>query len=107
MANLDKDNNPTINCCTTTTGVGGIGAGGVYNCVNNHQQITNIPQINLNENLLVNNRIESIESPVYSFSTMTTPSQEDLLHSIDGSCDPLFTTQNDEQIDLGKYIFFA
>lgn len=95
IAGLDRDNNPTtIITHHTTSGV-------IQTYINS--QMTNIStaEPNLNENTPLHNRVESIESPVFLYSNMTTPSQEDLLGNI-GSCDPLFSAQSEEQIDLGK-----
>lgn len=98
LANLDKDNNPAS--CTATSN--GTVAGGGVCCANNHPLTDCSSQINLNENSSAS-KVEGdiIESPVYSFSTMTTPSHENLLLGNVGSCDPLFGVQCDEQIDSG------
>lgn len=95
LANLDKDNNPAS--CTATSNGGGV-------CYANNHPLTDCSsQINLNENSSASTKVEGdiIESPVYSFSTMTTPSHENLLLGNVGSCDPLFGVQCDEQIDSG------
>lgn len=101
LANLDRDNNPAS--CTAILnggGGGGVGSGGGV-CFANLTDCSS--QINLNENSSNNTKAEGdiIESPVYSFSTMTTPSHENLLLGNVGSCDPLFGVRCDEQIDLG------
>lgn len=94
LANLDKDNNPA-SCTAILSGAGG----GV--CFANLTDCSS--QINLNENSSASTKAEGdiIESPVYSFSTMTTPSNENLLLGNAGSCDSLFGVRCDEQIDLG------
>ncbi len=71
-------------------------------CANNHPLSDCSSQINLTENSSASTKGEGdiIESPVYSFATMTTPSHENLLLGNMGSCDP-FGAQCDEQIDLG------
>lgn len=108
LANLDKDNNPPSSSCTATSNGGAVtstsnnSSSGV--CFSNNQSLTRCSsQINLNENSSANTEVEGdiIESPVYSFSTIATPSHENLLVGNDGSCDPLFGVQCDEQIDSG------
>lgn len=81
---------------------GGVADGDIC-YVNNHPLRECSSQINLNENSSASTNVEGdiIESPVYSFSTMTTPSHENLLLGNVGSCDPLFGVQCDEQIDSG------
>lgn len=91
MAALDKDNNPT----TTTTAT-----------ILQHQQNQNININILNENLAYNNRQESIDSHVFSYSTMTTPSQENLLEC-NGSCDPLYGTRCEEQAEMSENIHIS
>lgn len=85
MAALDKDNNPTT---TTAT-------------ILQHQQNQNQNQNLLNENSAYNNRQESIDSHVFSYSTMTTPSQENLLEC-NGSCDPLYDTRSEEHQEMSE-----
>ncbi|KAG4073279.1 hypothetical protein HA402_008625 [Bradysia odoriphaga] len=98
LANLDKDNNPAS--CTAI--LNGVVVGGGGTCFANLTDCSS--QINLNENSSTSTKAEGdmIESPVYSFSTMTTPSHENLLLGNVGSCDPLFGVRCDEQIDLDE-----
>lgn len=88
MAALDKDNNPTT---TTAT---------ILQHQQNHNQNINL----LNENSTYNNRQESIDSHVFSYSTMTTPSQENLLQCT-GSCDPLYDTRSEEHAEMSKILY--
>lgn len=90
MAALDKDNNPT----TTLTAT-------ILQHQPNQNQNINI----LNENSSYNNRQESIDSHVFSYSTMTTPSQENLLECT-GSCDPLYDTRSEEHAEMSERFFF-
>lgn len=58
-----------------------------------------LQQIHLSENLdrsAPSSRQDSTDGHLYSCSTMTTPSQENLLECTGGSCDPLFGSQSDQ-----------
>lgn len=84
--------------------------------------MTSISELNLNENCVPQSdqplsndssqqqqqqQLQHQPTPpaIFLYSDMGTPSQEDLIGNI-GSCDPLFSAQSDEQIDIGEPIIF-
>uniref|UniRef100_A0A6B2E7E3 DUF4802 domain-containing protein n=1 Tax=Phlebotomus kandelakii TaxID=1109342 RepID=A0A6B2E7E3_9DIPT len=80
LAALDKDNNPTSSPATWTYCSGTSTA----SCTTMNENCTGSA-----EGCPLGDQEDSLDSPIYTCSTMTTPSQENLL-TCTGSCDPLY-----------------
>ncbi|XP_055690729.1 uncharacterized protein LOC129794124 isoform X1 [Lutzomyia longipalpis] len=87
LAALDKDNNPTNTPANWTYCSGTSTA----SCTTMNENCTGSV-----ENCPLNDTEESLDSPIYTCSTMTTPSQENLL-TCTGSCDPLYAHSSCQQ----------
>jgi len=91
-AALDKDNNPTIINTFLLQQHQQQQHNSALNENTNANFITTQTQNNIN-NKIIKNREESLDSTLYSCSTMTSPSQENFLLCTGSSCDPLCNVQ--------------
>lgn len=66
---------------------------GLANCLN-EQRFTAANIRNSSSTSVGGSTVDRELNVAFRFGSMTTPSQEDLLGNLDGSCDPLFVNEN-------------
>lgn len=91
LANLDKDNNPAhVSSRPRSSASVHVVENGLANCLNEQRFVAADQRFNGSNS----NTVEHELNVAFRFNSMTTPSQEDLLGNLDGSCDPLFANEN-------------
>lgn len=116
LASLDKDNNPrhiaaspsnsSIRTASPNASSASSLHAGVENLRLNAASPISTSTHSRSTSSLSQQRIALLESPAFSYSAMSVPSEEDLLGNIDGSSDPLFAAQSDENIGTNIVVCF-